>query len=468
MVNRAQDDLFENSTMTFGEHLDELRRTLGRALAGLVIGFLIALPFASRAVRVVSSPLEKALSRVYVRKASEEMKARGADSLEAEAWPLLTEEKLIPTTVRMDVEGIVRQLADLGVVSPADDDSAGRAVYNMMNFSAETAERFVTALSGADSIWSSESRKKSWELLSPSEKEVVTNVSRNGADPATRAAMLPILNRLVTETQLYKLEEFQDMKSLFQHEGQRQAVASILQKAKASAPSPQEATTLNRLLLAAALDCPAIAPPPRVIDVRIWEPVDTTIQSLSVQEPFLILIKAALVLGLLISSPWVFLQFWNFVASGLYPGERKYVYTYLPFSLGLFFLGASLAFFFVFQPVLDFLFGFNLMMNIHAVPRLNEWVSFVLFLPIGFGISFQLPLVMLLLERIGIFTVKTFLDKWRIAVLVIFALSMFLTPADPMSMLLMGVPLTALYFCGILLCKYMPQRQSPLGEGYDP
>ena len=83
--------------------------------------------------------------------------------------------------------------------------------------------------------------------------------------------------------------------------------------------------------------------------------------------------------------------------------------------------------------------------------------------------SFQLPLVMLLLERIGVFSVQIYIDKWRIAILVIFVLSMFLTPSDPMSMILMGVPLTCLYFLGIVLCQYMPGRvKSPVGEGYAP
>ena len=182
----------------------------------------------------------------------------------------------------------------------------------------------------------------------------------------------------------------------------------------------------------------------------------------------MILVKAVLVLGLIISSPWVFFQIWNFVASGLYPHERKHVYTYLPFSLGLFFAGAALAFVFVFQPVLDFLFSFNLMLNIDASPRISEWVSFVLFLPVGFGLSFQLPLVMLLLERIGVMNVEAYMTKWRIAVLVIFVLSMILTPSDPTSMLLMGVPLTFLYFGGIALCKYLPRSKSPLGPAEDP
>ena len=76
----------------------------------------------------------------------------------------------------------------------------------------------------------------------------------------------------------------------------------------------------------------------------------------------------------------------------------------------------------------------------------------------GFGISFQLPLVMLFLERIGIFSVQVYLEKWRISILVIFILSAVLTPADPYSLLLMAVPLCFLYFGGILLCHWLPKK----------
>ena len=62
------------------------------------------------------------------------------------------------------------------------------------------------------------------------------------------------------------------------------------------------------------------------------------------------------------------------------------------------------------------------------------------------------------------FDVKTYLEKWRIAILVIFVVAMVLTPADPYSMLLMAVPLTILYFGGILLCKYLPKGRSPFDE----
>lgn len=189
------------------------------------------------------------------------------------------------------------------------------------------------------------------------------------------------------------------------------------------------------------------------------------VKSLGVQESFMIYIKASLLVGALIASPYIFFQIWSFVAAGLYPNEKKYVHIFLPFSLGLFLFGAALAFFFVFRPVLSFLFTFNSSLGIEIDPRISEWLSFVLVLPLGFGISFQLPLVMLFLERIGIFTVANYMSKLRLGILVIFALSMILTPGgDPYSMLLMAVPLTLLYFGGVLLCKMMPRAPSPFDE----
>jgi len=197
-----------------------------------------------------------------------------------------------------------------------------------------------------------------------------------------------------------------------------------------------------------------------LVRLRVYEPLEEDSRlkliGLSAQEPFMIYLQASLVVGAMISSPLIFYFIWDFIAAGLYRHERKHIYIYLPISLGLFFAGAALAFYVVFDFVLGFLFWFNQQMGITPTPRISDWMSFVLLLPLGFGISFQLPLVMLFLERIGVFTIEIYLKKWRIAVLVIAILSMFLTPADPTSMLLMGVPLVGLYFGGILLCRYMP------------
>jgi len=87
-------------------------------------------------------------------------------------------------------------------------------------------------------------------------------------------------------------------------------------------------------------------------------------------------------------------------------------------------------------------------------------MSFVLILPVGFGLGFQLPLVMLFLERIGIFDAAAYASQWRIAILVICVVSALLTPADPYSMLFLAAPLTLLYFGGVALCHWAASRDA--------
>ena len=157
----------------------------------------------------------------------------------------------------------------------------------------------------------------------------------------------------------------------------------------------------------------------RLIPLRMYHDLDNDprvrVVGLSVQEPFSVYIKAALVVGAIISSPFVFYYLWNFVAVGLYPHEKQYVHMFLPISLGLFLAGVMLAFFVVFQFVLTFLFQFYDWMGIDPDPRITDWLTFVLIMPLGFGISFQLPLVMLFLERIGVFRTEDYTGHWRIS-----------------------------------------------------
>jgi sec-independent protein translocase protein TatC len=166
------------------------------------------------------------------------------------------------------------------------------------------------------------------------------------------------------------------------------------------------------------------------------------------------------VVGVVLASPWIFYQLWTFVAAGLYRHEKKWVWTFLPISVGLFLAGVVLAFFFVFDFVLDYLLQFNAWLGLDPDPRISEWLSFVLLLPIGFGLGFQLPLVMLFLERIGVFDAAAYAAQWRIAVLVIVVVSAVLTPADPYSMLFLAAPLCLLYFGGIALVRWIGAGES--------
>ncbi len=198
-----------------------------------------------------------------------------------------------------------------------------------------------------------------------------------------------------------------------------------------------------------------------LVPLLLWQPLArdprVSITTLSAQEAFGIYIKAALLVGIVLSSPWIFYQLWTFVAAGLYPHEKRWIHLFLPVSIGLFLAGVALAFFFVFDFVLDYLLQFNAWLGLDPDPRISEWMSFVLILPVGFGIGFQLPLVMLFLERIGIMDVAAYASQWRLAVVVIFVVSAVLTPADPYSLLFLAVPLCLLYFGGVLLCRLLPR-----------
>jgi sec-independent protein translocase protein TatC len=204
-------------------------------------------------------------------------------------------------------------------------------------------------------------------------------------------------------------------------------------------------------------DSEGLPDPSKMVRIRMFVGVKASTEALGLQEPFMIWLKAAFVVALVVASPGIFYHLWEFISAGLYPHERRYVYFFLPTSLILFWSGACLAFFVIFQLVIDFLLDFNASMGIGASPRLTEYMSFALFLPLGFGIAFQLPLAMLVLERLGVFSVQTYLSQWRIAVLAIAFISMILTPADIASFIGMGVPLVALYFLGVAMCHYLPR-----------
>jgi sec-independent protein translocase protein TatC len=209
-----------------------------------------------------------------------------------------------------------------------------------------------------------------------------------------------------------------------------------------------------------------------MIRVFAWRPMSDDergkLANIGVAEGFISYIKASFITGLIFAAPFAFYFLWTFVAAGLYPHEKRYVHMFLPISIGLFLCGALMAFIFVFPPVLNFFFGMSKSMNQDMRPIISDWLSFVLLLPLCFGISFQLPLVMLFLERIHIFTVQNYLSKWRIAVLVMAGLSMVLSPGgDPISMMMMLIPLIVLYFGGVMLCKWLPSPGARAMSGSD-
>ncbi|MFO0863152.1 MAG: twin-arginine translocase subunit TatC [Gemmataceae bacterium] len=186
--------------------------------------------------------------------------------------------------------------------------------------------------------------------------------------------------------------------------------------------------------------------------------VPPTLKTLNVQEAFMAYFKVSMVTGLVIGSPWIFLQVWLFVAAGLYPHEKKLVHMYLPISLILFFIGVLVCEFAVLPKAIEALLWFNEWIGFEPDLRFSEWLGFAIFMPVVFGLAFQTPLAMYFLFRIGIFDVDTYRNKRRLAWFLMGIFAAVATPSvDAMGMLFLLIPMCVLYEFGIWLCQIQPK-----------
>jgi sec-independent protein translocase protein TatC len=184
------------------------------------------------------------------------------------------------------------------------------------------------------------------------------------------------------------------------------------------------------------------------------------LSTLNVTEAMVVYFKVAIVCGIVLSSPWIFIQIWAFIAAGLYPHEKRYVNLYLPISLGLFLTGVAVCELLVLPRAVGALLWFNEWLDLEPELRLNEWLSFAIWLPIIFGLSFQTPLVMLFLERVGLLTVEGYKRGRKFAWFLMAILAAFITPTpDALTMILMWLPMCLLYELGIFMCWWSGPRK---------
>jgi sec-independent protein translocase protein TatC len=179
-----------------------------------------------------------------------------------------------------------------------------------------------------------------------------------------------------------------------------------------------------------------------------------SLKTFNLAEGMMVYFKVSLICGFLLGSPWVFWQLWLFVATGLYPHEKRKVHIYLPFSLGLFLSGVAVCQFLVMPKAVEALLWFNEWFSWEPELRLSDWLGFALMMPLVFGLSFQTPLVMLFAERLRLLSVEVYRRKRRLAWFVMAIFAAVITPStDSISMLLLWVPMSLLYELGILLCR---------------
>ena len=183
----------------------------------------------------------------------------------------------------------------------------------------------------------------------------------------------------------------------------------------------------------------------------------------ALHEAFLTYLKVAFFTSLFISSPFFLIQVWKFIAPGLYQNEKKALLPYLVSTPLLFLIGGILVYYFIMPLAIKFFLSFETIASpnniaIQLEAKVNEYLALIMRLIFAFGLSFQLPVVLSLLARVG-FINSDYLKKRRKYVIVImFAFAAILTPPDPITQIGLALPLLLLYEISILTVKIIEKK----------
>ena len=191
----------------------------------------------------------------------------------------------------------------------------------------------------------------------------------------------------------------------------------------------------------------------------------------ALHEAFFTYIKLSLITALFIAFPFISIQFWMFVAPGLYKNEKKALAPFLVATPVLFFLGGAMVYFIVMPWAYEFLLAFELeggpgTLPIVSEPKVNEYLSLSINLIFAFGICFELPVVLTLLGRIGIISSKGMAEKRKYAILISFVVAAIITPPDVISQIMLASVLIILYEISIFSVRLIEKgRGAEMGEG---
>jgi sec-independent protein translocase protein TatC len=194
-------------------------------------------------------------------------------------------------------------------------------------------------------------------------------------------------------------------------------------------------------------------------------PKGATLIATNVISPFIVPLKITLLAAFLLALPVVLYQAWAFVAPGLYSHEKKLVLPLVVSSTFLFFVGVGFCYFFVFGQVFKFIQGFA-PKSITAAPDIEAYLSFVMTMFIAFGAAFEVPIVVVVLARLGVVPVEKLKSFRSYFIVLAFIVAAVITPPDIVSQLALAIPMCLLYEAGIWAAQlFIKHTQAPAEEG---
>jgi len=185
----------------------------------------------------------------------------------------------------------------------------------------------------------------------------------------------------------------------------------------------------------------------------------------ALHEVFFTYVKVALFTALFLSFPFIAIQLWKFVAPGLYKNEKRAFLPFLVLTPVLFFAGAALVYYLIFPLAWKFFLSFETpgvdgSLPIQLEAKVNEYLSLVMKLIFAFGISFQLPLLLTLMARVGMTSSKGLAEKRKYAIVAAFIAAAVLTPPDPISQISLAIPIILLYEASIIAVRMVERRRA--------
>ena len=189
----------------------------------------------------------------------------------------------------------------------------------------------------------------------------------------------------------------------------------------------------------------------------------------ALHEVFFTYVKVALFAALFIAFPFVAMQLWMFVAPGLYKTEKHAFLPFLILTPVLFFAGGALVYYLIFPLAWQFFLSFETAGATGALPiqleaKVSEYLSLVMKLIFAFGLSFELPLLLTLMARVGMVTSKGLAEKRKYAIVLAFVAAAILTPPDPISQISLAIPIVLLYEVSIVSVRFVERRRRERDE----